>query len=117
MMWWQIRAGDRWPAITEVERMEAARRECPDCQGQKMVAALVRGRVPGTVRTGCYAMQIPCATCAGTGAITAEQAARIEAGARLRAARVARDESIREQAKREGVSPAVISDREQGRIP
>ena len=60
---------------------------------------------------------IPCHTCNDAGTITEEHAARIAVGKKLRAERIARDESVMEAAKRIGVRPSELSDIEHGRPP
>ena len=58
---------------------------------------------------------INCPTCAGTGEITSEHAARIEAGRKARHARVLDGISLSEQARRLGITPAQLSAIEHGR--
>lgn len=58
---------------------------------------------------------MPCATCDGTGFITEDKASALALGARLKAKRVARGESILQQSKRLGLSPAELSGLERGK--
>lgn len=56
-----------------------------------------------------------CPDCNGAGEIDDARYYRIQQGAELRRARMERDESMREMAKRIGVNPATLSDMEAGR--
>lgn len=84
--------------------------KCPVCEGQK--------GGPGHVNYGgarpCEFKWIDCFRCKGTGAIPDEQAAWIEEGKKRRADRVSRDVSLREEAKRLGISSAELSAIEHG---
>jgi len=88
---------------------------CSDCNGR-------RGGVGFVCRYGKDGGRgsveyIPCYTCNDAGTITEEHAARITVGKKLRAERIARDESVMEAAKRMGVRPSELSDVEHGRPP
>lgn len=67
-------------------------------------------------RTG-WVEKIHCFTCHGAGEISEEHVRLIEEGERLRADRIARGLSLREEAARLGCPPRELSDREQGKIP
>ena len=82
---------------------------CPTCNGAKRNAALLCGG------GRCTQAVLDCRTCGGTGEVTEEHAARIAEGERLRHDRIARRVSLREEAKRLGISPVELSHREQGR--
>ncbi len=84
---------------------------CPDCDGRGSGIACVdcADRSKSGVR------EIPCPRCAGTGQLTAEQMAAYEAGRKLRNDRVARGVSLREEARRLGITATELSDRENGR--
>lgn len=85
---------------------------CPMCQGEKIVSGLVKfadGRP-------CAMQEFSCFRCGGAGEIPDEQAEWIRLGDRLRRTRIARGESLREAAKRLGVSAASLSDLEHGRV-
>lgn len=82
---------------------------CPGCEGRKQVHAhLNYGRGRGEWK------DIDCIRCHGTGTITAEHAARMEAGKLLRADRQSRDMSLHEEAKRLGIKASELSAREMG---
>ena len=81
---------------------------CPECRGTKEVGVLV---CPG----GIFKM-IDCRMCNGSGEITPEHQARIEAGKKLRADRIARGLSLREEASRLGIDPIDLSHKENGRV-
>jgi hypothetical protein len=67
--------------------------------------------------SGCGIEWLPCSTCAGTGEITAERAEAYRQGRELRNRRIAADRSLREEAKRLGVSPVALSRMERGLNP
>ena len=83
---------------------------CPTCRGVRTVGGVGCG--PG----GCRPLLLKCSTCRGTGTITAERADWINAGERLRADRLTRDFSLREEATRLGVRASVLSDYEHGHL-
>jgi hypothetical protein len=64
-------------------------------------------------------MEIPCRYCEGAGEVTTVRAdvirRGIAVGAELRADRLSRGLSLREEAKRLGIRPSELSDRELGR--
>ena len=82
---------------------------CPICEGRKRALAHInRGSAPHSWE------KMDCRACAGTGMISAETATAIANGRSMRERRIARDESLREAAKRLGVSPAELSRIEHG---
>lgn len=83
--------------------------KCPRCTGDGGYYALV------TRATGCTEEYLTCLLCKGDGQISAEVVGWLKEGSDHRNARVARDESLRECAKRLGVSPALLSAMETGR--
>lgn len=87
---------------------------CPSCKGKRPSLAMVDGYRDGK-RFG-EMRELACLTCNGKGSITAEHLERIAQGRRMRDDRVARGISLREEAKRLGISPAELSDREHGRL-
>lgn len=85
---------------------------CPTCSGRKEGICLVnRGDQPHEWR------MMPCPTCDGIGEIDEEYAARIEAGATMKAERLARGFGLSAEAKRLGVSPVHLCAIEHGRLP
>ena len=87
---------------------------CPHCRGDKKVFVFVDGRhEDGTPfsRNGLC----DCRTCKGAGTITAEHAARIEAGNQRRLERVAKGVTLLEAARQAGISPSELSAIESGR--
>lgn len=83
--------------------------KCPRCTGDGGYYAIV------TRATGCAEEYLTCDLCKGDGSISDEIVGWLKVGSEHRNARVARDESLRECAKRLGVSPALISAMETGR--
>lgn len=88
--------------------------DCPGCSGRGSHAAFVS-------RTGgvCGYEDMPCRDCGGVGQVTHERReALLDAalkGDALRADRIARRLSLREEAARLGISVVALSDRERGR--
>lgn len=81
---------------------------CPRCHGEKVMH--------GFGCPGFRPMTFPCPDCGGAGEIPDERAGWIEAGQRMQKARVDRGVSLREEAKRLGVSAVLLSDVEHGRL-
>lgn len=86
--------------------------KCPDCLGRGTVTALLCGR-----GINCRERELPCRICDGSGTITEEIQARIDAGKAMRADRIRRGLSQREEAARLGITPQELSKREAGRLP
>ncbi len=86
---------------------------CPECLGAGKVTACVdcADRRQSGVR------KINCPNCAGTGEVTREFLERRAEGEARRQDRILRGASLREDAKRLGVTPQELSDREHGRLP
>lgn len=84
---------------------------CPDCKGAKQVTAHINygDRRPHEWK------QIDCPTCDGYGEISAHHAERKRIGRLLAQARMAREESLFECAKRAGVTSAELSGIEHGK--
>lgn len=84
---------------------------CQRCNGLGIVGPvhLNRGDRPHEWR------MLKCDGCAGSGYWTAQQAVLARDGEKMRQERLAHDESLREAAKRMGISPAELSAIEQGR--
>ena len=79
---------------------------CPDCGGA--------GKIQAIADPGCRLIVIPCRFCKTTGAVSAVELGRRAAGQAHRLARMARDESLFECAKRLGVRSSQVSDYERG---
>ncbi len=86
--------------------------KCPACDGQPRRGV---GLACGP-RVGCQPIVTTCDACAGSGTVTAERAEWMRIGQRMSADRQARDLSLREEARRRGMKPSVLSDMEFGRI-
>ena len=86
--------------------------ECPRCKGQRGGPAFVMRR-----GSGCSLEQIDCTACGGTGEVSEDHAAMMAEGQRRMRDRIARDVSLRDEAKRLGVRPVDLSDMEHGRKP
>jgi len=85
---------------------------CQHCFGQGWTGPVHINR--GAL--GCeWVDRMDCQSCAGTGQWTAEQAVRFRDGQKARQERVERGETLREAARRLGVSAAALSAFEQGR--
>ena len=82
---------------------------CPNCSGSKTIPALLH-HSDGSGNWGC----IQCSVCQGKGVITPEGLERLKQGNSMRLDRIGRGLSLREEAKRLGISPIVLSHREQG---
>ena len=83
---------------------------CPICKGKKESFGI------GCGSQGCKPMRMRCFQCKGTGEITKEMMKWIETGKEIREARLKRDISSREEAKRLNMLPSAYSDIESGRV-
>lgn len=83
---------------------------CPDCKGEKRVFAHVNRGDGGS--SGFE--WINCLRCKGAGEVPDEQAVWMLEGVKLRTERMARGLSLREEAKRLGISPVELSAIERG---
>jgi len=87
--------------------------ECPACHGATGNAGI------GCGPEGCKVMVIPCRYCSALGTVSKERAEEIDRkiteGDGLREDRKKRGLSLREEARRLGISAAKLSDREFGR--
>lgn len=81
---------------------------CPDCGGKKFRT--------GFACPGMRPYKRPCPMCGATGEVSDVVADWIRRGQEMRADRIARDMSIREEAARLGIGPAALSDMEMGRV-
>ncbi len=82
---------------------------CPDCRGRKREIVHLR-----TITGGRW-QHMDCLFCGGSGVVTIEQAAKWRDGERLRNDRKARIVTLREEAKRLGITARELSDREWGK--
>jgi hypothetical protein len=82
---------------------------CPFCNGAKVIAGI------GCGKDGCRVMEVACFDCKGTGQMTEEQLERVAEGRRRQRDRMSRDMTLREEAKRLGISARELSDIEHGR--
>ncbi len=83
--------------------------QCPRCRGDGGYHAIV------TRATGCTEEYLQCHLCAGAGRISDEVVEWLKVGSEHRNQRVERLESLRECAKRLGISAALLSAMETGR--
>lgn len=82
--------------------------KCPECEGKGFHVALA---CPGA-----RIVHLPCRVC-DNGEITQDDLDRIKAGRDKREDRIRRDMSLREEAKRIGISPVELSVIERGLKP
>jgi hypothetical protein len=84
--------------------------KCPDC---------LKGQIAGIAcgpKIHCSPMVLKCFRCGGSGNIPDEMGGWIKIGKQMRENRLKRDISLREEAKRLGILPSVLSQMENGRI-
>ena len=84
---------------------------CPGCNGQQRGYGFVM-RAGG----GCNLEAIGCFDCGGTGEVTQERADWMTEGRRMAEDRQRRDLSLREEARRRGMTAAELSAMENGRV-
>lgn len=98
--------------------MKTRDHECAFCRGAGEVGPVHvnKGQVNGEC-VGEWLDSMPCRECDGTGRWSGERAARFKAGLRMKAERLARQESFMEAGQRLGISPAEVSEIERGREP
>ena len=86
---------------------------CPFCNGQGKSGPvhINRGALGGE-----WLESVPCSNCEGSGEISLEQAEAAKIGFAHRLARIERDESQRECAKRLGISASALAAYEHGNI-
>ena len=82
---------------------------CPHCSGDKLVTVHVNR---GSASKNSWD-RIDCPLCDGTGAITSEVQARVDKARAIREARIAAGRSLRDEAKRLGISVVECSKLEQ----
>ena len=82
---------------------------CPSCIGQGNSEGFACGPAGGRYTT------LPCSVCKGAGSVSIDTASRYTLGRAMAKERNARDMSLREEAKRLGVSVVDLSDIEHGR--
>ena len=81
---------------------------CPTCKGAKVTIGYA---CPGFRR-----VELPCSTCDGQGAVTPAMQDYQARGEKMRADRVGRMVSLREEAQRLGISAVELSHLEQGKV-
>ena len=81
---------------------------CPSCKGEKVLT--------GYACPGFKPYTRACDRCAGTGEVSDLAMDWIRRGEEMRRERIARDMSIREEARRRGIGAAELSDMEMGRV-
>ena len=86
--------------------------KCPTCEGRPRQGI---GLACGP-RIGCQPIMTTCRDCGGTGEVSGERAEWMRVGRAMADERQARDLSLREEARRRGMKPSVLSDMEFGRI-
>ena len=82
---------------------------CPDCAGSGAISGIACGPRGGDVRS------FKCSLCEGTGQVSAERLAKVEAGRRMRDERRARGITQRERAAELGMDDVAYSRLENGR--
>lgn len=90
------------------------RMECPRCNGDGGHDAFINRGLDISTHSVEW---VCCLTCLGEGTITEARAAMIEKGKALRAARVARQETLLEASRKLGIGPAELNAIEMGRAP
>jgi hypothetical protein len=108
-------AGGRLPVIPRPEAdvcatAKSAVLPCPYCDGRGSTSAFV-----DTGDSGWYDPNLPCSLCRGSGHISQRTAVWLIIGQEHSRKRKARDESIRECARRLGIRAAELSGMEHGR--
>lgn len=83
---------------------------CPECQGRKQSFAHVCGGPTPGFQT------VKCMLCDGLGWVSLKRVEWHAAGEAMREDRVKRGVTLRGEAKRLGISPSELSDREWGRV-
>lgn len=89
---------------------------CPTCQGAKRIHAFATSH-DNNGRRHCTAGWYNCFRCHGAGEITAEHAKRIDEGTQRRHERLASGLSLFDAAHEQGMSPAELSELENGGLP
>ena len=77
---------------------------CPECKGKKILRALAHMKP----------IEFPCRHCKATGEVPKEMLVWIARGKELRAERLARNVTLRAEARNTGVNVVALSDRERG---
>lgn len=87
---------------------------CPECKGRGESNALVYGR-RASGGSFCEHRAVRCHRCDGVGTLSPEAMRRYADGRSMAEDRRARGLTLREEARRLGISPTELSDREWGR--
>lgn len=93
---------------------ETAMVTCPDCGGRKKLLGVFPVRREGT--TGPPVIELDCANCDEQGQVPAERLLWQLQGEKIKAARLARNRGLREEAERLGMLPSTYCQMEHGRI-
>ena len=88
--------------------------ECPECKGKKEIMGFFAIRSDGS---GCDPCRMfSCPRCHGTGNVPDEMAGWMEAGKRMKADRLARNMTLRQEAEARGLRPSELSSMERGQV-
>lgn len=103
----------RWRKKEKVEEKEmtptaTGLKECPRCKGEKITW--------GFACPGFKYVEMPCEQCKGKGEVPESMTDWIKEGAKLRDDRLAREMTLRKEAKRLGISVTRLSEAERGVI-
>lgn len=82
---------------------------CPECGGSGIVEIVWRGISPNAADAA------ECSCCNGAGTISQTQALRYQIGREMRRSRVAQGVRLQDEARRLGITPRELSDKEWGR--
>ncbi len=86
---------------------------CPRCKGSKTITASHVAYADGSHG---YEVPLSCDQCGGAGEVSDEMTEWIRAGEAMRQDRLARQMTLREEAKRRGLTPVELSRMEFGKV-